>query len=223
MHFLPRLLRDLRGQGWATAQLEGDDSVSLESQLLQLAAKLGRPQATRGKALVDRLMPKASEDAHPKSLSASTGLAQQPWHTDLAHCQIPARYIVLACEVEGSSAVPTELVHSRGLLSPSDYEAARTEPFLVRNGRKSFYATLLAPGHRFLRFDPGCMQPMTKGAKALMRNLCSKNIAPDFRAAWRPGLVIAIENSWMLHRRVDAHAAQDRVLMRVSVMGDIVR
>ncbi len=223
MRYAPHVIQDLDRQGWASVQLDDGDSVSIGRQLLDLASALGLPQPTRGKALVDRLVPKTLEQAQPNSLSASTGLGEQPWHTDLAHRQIPARYIALACEFEGSTAVSTELAHWATLLDPTDYEASHTEPFLVRNGRKSFYSTLLAPGRQFLRFDPGCMQPMTQRAKGLMSKLCGKTMEPTYRIDWRRGLTVIIDNSWMLHRRLDAHGAQDRVLMRVSVMGDITR
>jgi len=219
----PRLLQGLSGQGWASVQLEAGDSASLGRQLLDLASILGTPQPTRGKALVDRLIPQKRDQAPPKSLSASAGLAEQPWHVDLAHCQVPAHYIALACEHEGSSPVPTELAHWKNLLDIADYEAGHAEPFLVRNGRGSFYATMLAREQKFLRYDPGCMQPMTQAAKALMRKLCGKGIDPIVRIDWQPGLAVIIDNWRMLHRRLDAHRAQDRVLLRVSVIGDSKR
>lgn len=219
-YFTPCVLQDLFRQGWAFVQLEADDSASLVRQLLELASTLGTPQPTRGKVLVDRLMPQKKDQAHPKSLSASTGLGEQPWHVDLAHCQTPARYIVLACEREGSNPIPTELAYWESLLDIADHEAAHTEPFLVRNGSYSFYATMLTQSQQFLRFDPGCMQPMTGGAKALMSKLCGRKIDPTLRINWKPGQAVIIDNWRMLHRRLRAHGAQDRVLLRISVTGE---
>ena len=213
------MLQDLFRQGWGFTQLEAGDTDSLERQLLELASTLGTPQPTRSKTLVDRLVPQKKDQAHPNSLSASTGLGVQPWHIDLAHFQTPARYIIFACECEGGNQVPTELVYWKSLLDLVDYESAHTEPFLVRNSSCSFYATMLTQSQGFLRFDPGCMQPVTEGAKTLMKKLCGKRIKPTLRINWKPGQVVIIDNWRMLHRRLNAHSAQDRVLLRVSLKG----
>lgn len=218
LHNLPRLLQCLSREGFVFVHLEASDPTAIGEQLLKLATTLGRPQTTRGKEPLDRLMPQKKKQAHIKSLSAHTGLAEQPWHIDLAHCQMPARYIALACEREGNNPVPTELTYWNNLLDMDDHEASHAEPFLVRNGRGSFYATLLTQGQKFLRFDPGCMQPTTRGAKSLMNKLCSKIIVPTMRVDWKPGLAIIFDNWRMLHRRLDAHGAHDRVLLRVSIM-----
>lgn len=200
-------------------QLESRDPIGLERQLLELATRLGTPVPTRGRTLVDRLIPQQERRARTSSLSAITGLAEQPWHIDLAHHQVPVHYIVLACESEGSSPVPTNLVSWKNVIDIADHDACCTEPFLVRNGAASFFATLLTRWQQFFRFDPGCMQPMTRGGKALMSKICSKRIDPAARIDWRPRLTLVIDNWRMLHRRQDAHGAQDRVILRVSVMG----
>jgi len=218
LHNPPYLLQCLSRKGYVFVQLEARDSTALGRQLLELAKTLGRPQATRGKDPLDRLVPQKKEQAHVKSLSAQTGLAEQPWHIDLAHCQVPARYIALACEREGGKPVPTELTYWNNLLSMDDHEASHTEPFLVRNGRGSFYATLLTQDQKFLRFDPGCMQPTTQRSKSLLSKLCRKNVEPTIRINWQPGLAVIFDNWRMLHRRLDAHDAEDRILLRVSVM-----
>ncbi len=219
-HLTPCVLQDLFGQGWAFVQPEAGDSSLIERQLLKLASTLGTPQPTRGKTLVDRLMPQQKLQAHPKSLSALTGLDKQPWHIDLAHYQTPARYIIFSCESEGSNPVPTELVYWESMLDITNREAAYTEPFLVRNGSCSFYATILTQSQQFFRFDPGCMQPMTKGAKTLMTELCCKKIDSTLRINWKQGQAVIIDNWRMLHRRLSAHDAQDRVLLRISVTGE---
>jgi alpha-ketoglutarate-dependent taurine dioxygenase len=188
--------------------------------LLNIASILGTPQPNRNKSLVDRLIPQEKDQAHPKSLSALTGLGIQPWHVDLAHYQTPARYIILACERKGSNPVATELVCWTSLIDAADQEAALAEPFLVCNGCHSFYATILTHSRQYVRFDPGCMQPVTKGAKMLMRKLSSKNINPNLRIDWKSDRAIIIDNWRILHRRLDAHGTQGRVLLRVSVTGE---
>lgn len=218
--FSNTVLQDLSKHGWGFVQLKAGDSDSLGRQLLQIASVLGTPQLTRNKALVDRLIPLEKDQAHPKSLSALTGLGVQPWHVDFSHCQTPARYIILACEHEGSNPVHTELVYWTSLFDAADQEAALAEPFLVRNGCHSFYATILTHSQQYLRFDPGCMQPVTKGAKKLMGKLSSKNINPIVQIDWESERAVIIDNWRMLHRRLDAHGTEGRVLLRVSVTGE---
>lgn len=218
--YAPRLLKRLFKHGWAFVQLEVANVTSLGTQLFDLATTLGTPQSTRSNALMDRLIPQKKGQANPKSLSSVTGLTGQPWHVDLAHFKIPAHYIVLMCERKGSNPVATELVYWKNLIDIADYDDAHTEPFLVRNGKSSFYATMLTYRQEFIRYDPGCMQPMTLGASTLMKKLSGKRVEPIVRIDWRPGLAVIIDNWRLLHRRLDARGAQDRVLLRVSVTGD---
>ena len=216
-HFQSSALQDLCRQGWGSMQLEAGNTILLERQLLDIASVLGAPQPTRNKELVDRLIPHKKNQAFPNSLSASTGLDIQPWHIDLAHSQTPVRYIILACEREGSKPVPTELAYWSSLIDIADQEAAHTEPFLVRNGSHSFYATILTRSQQYLRFDPGCMIPVTRDAKILMDKLSGKRIKPALRIKWKLGSAVIIDNWRMLHRRLDAHGTQDRMLLRISV------
>ena len=79
---------------------------------------------------------------------------------------------------------------------------------------------MLTYRREFIRYDPGCMQPMTLGASTLMKKLSGKRVEPIVRIDWRPGLAVIIDNWKLLHRRLDARGAQDRVLLRVSVTGE---
>lgn len=213
-------MQELTKHGFAFVQLESCDYASLSKQFLDLASTVGVLQPTRSKLLVDSLVPLEKGQAHPKSLSALFGLGGQPWHVDLAHNKIPAQYILLMCVHVGSRPVATELVYWKNLLDIDDHNAAHTETFLVRNGARSFYATILGRKQKFVRYDPGCMQPVTMGARTLMRTLLGKKVEPTVRINWRPGLAVIIDNWRMLHRRLDAHGAQDRLLLRISVMGE---
>ncbi len=138
---------------------------------------------------------------------------------DMAHRVEPARYLVMGMHECPARTADTELLVSSTLVPGDLHEAALTEPFLIRTGAQSFYATIKAKGGAFLRFDPGCMQGSTPRASALMEKLLNRTLAPTHVHQWTPGAVLVIDNWKMLHRRSDATTSTKRILYRVSVMG----
>jgi hypothetical protein len=138
---------------------------------------------------------------------------------DMAHRTEPARYLVMGMHLSTSDTASTELLDASNLIPEACKEEALSEPFLLRTGPRSFYATVMAKGQPFVRFDPGCMQGATTRAKALMRRLLDQDLAPTQTHHWEPGKVLVIDNWKMLHRRADATNSTNRTLYRVSVMG----
>lgn len=188
-------------------------------ELLDLARTLGQPVGTRTRALVDELKPLLTHEARRPSLSTKVGHGLQPWHMDLAHRIVPARYLVLGMCEHSTGNAPTELLDATSLVPMALEYEAQCEPFLVRTGAQSFYATILAKEQPFTRFDPGCMLGATLRAKVLMQKLFESASAPTHTHHWRAGEVLVIDNWKMLHRRADATTAPNRTLYRVSVMG----
>ena len=205
----------LHGSGWLTLQTSATTQPEVQQRLLDVASQLGDLSPGRKRRNIERLVPLREADAPSRSLSAIAGLGAQPWHTDLAHRPIPARYVLLACVDPGKCFVPTELCHPSSLFPAAWIEAARTEPFLVRNGGHSFYATLLSDKDSYFRFDPGCMLPTTKKGRELMKIGTLGQPSKIERITWAPGLIAVIDNWRMLHRRKAAHGAESRVLLRV--------
>jgi hypothetical protein len=187
-------------------------------EMLEAARFLGNPVVSRvGGPLVDCLVPVAQDKARPRSLSAQFGLGRQPWHMDLAHRIIPPRFVILGCAEPGANDVSTEMLDSSELrLSAGDRLVARTEPFLVRAGRTSFYSTLLDVNRAFFRYDPGCMDPCTKAGRRILWEIDRQSA--DGLIVWRHGLITVIDNWRMLHRRGDANLAAGRKLLRISIM-----
>ena len=216
---ITRRTRDeLDARGWtllSRLQLEG---ATAGVHCLALARQLGKPVATRGRGLVDVLVPQVSSQAKPRSLSAQTGAGPQPWHVDLSHCTEPARYLVMSCLREGQAQAPTELLDRNAFLSQWARSDASSEPFLVRSGRRSFYGTILEGSKQFVRFDPGCMHGVTKRAKELMRRLLEEAPPPTYVHQWVAGDFLLIDNWRLLHRRTDAGESLNRMLLRVTVM-----
>jgi alpha-ketoglutarate-dependent taurine dioxygenase len=193
---------------------------TFKRDLLTLAATLGTPTRTRTRSVVDQLVPAHQAEARPRSLSQTTGVGPQPWHMDMAHRPVPARYLVLGMLECSDDTAATELLDAKQLLQDGLIEAASTEPFLVRTGAKSFYATIKAKGQPFLRFDPGCMQGATGRARALITALCEQSVPPTHVHHWGRGSVLVLDNWKILHRRTDASDDLSRVLFRICVQGD---
>lgn len=216
-----QMTHELEVRGWTLLRRLQFDVETAAVHCLALAKQLGTPTATRGRGLVDVLTPKVPWQANQRSLSAQTGTGPQPWHVDLSHCAVPARYLVMSCLREGRVHAPTELLDRRAFLLPRHLEDASSEPFLVRSGRHSFYGTILEGPKRFVRFDPGCMQGATKRAKGLMRRLLDEAAPPSYAHRWAVGDILIIDNWRLLHRRTDVSESLDRVLLRVTVKEEV--
>ncbi|MEO9898449.1 MAG: TauD/TfdA family dioxygenase [Paracoccaceae bacterium] len=98
-------------------------------------------------------------------------------------------------------------------------EAMRAGVFLVRNGKRSFYANILSDAVSFMRWDAGCMFPKDakalKAAKALSQ---PANITMKTTINWQAGAFLIIDNWSVLHARgpvVDRTSRRE--LLRVSV------
>ncbi len=211
----------LDARGWISLQRLASNSHDFKLVLLGLGQSLGTPASTRNQSLVDELTPLNKHQAFPRSLSRITGTGQQPWHMDLAHRMEPARYLVMGMHQALTETACTELLDASTLIPNMLQEEALSEPFLVRNGARSFYATIAVKHQYFVRFDPGCMQGATKRAKALMQKLLDQALAPCQTHRWGPGSVLVIDNWKMLHRRADATNSVNRTLYRINVMGGI--
>ena len=210
--------QELKVRGWSLLRSLHFDGAIAAANCLALAKQLGTPISTRGRGLVDVLVPKVHIEAMPRSLSAKTGTGPQPWHVDQSHCAVPAHYLVMCCLREGQRPAPTELLDREEFLLPPDAGDASSEPFLVRSGRRSFYATILEGPKRFVRFDPGCMLGATKRAEKLMRHLLDKATCPSYAHIWAAGDILIVDNWRLLHRRTDASESLNRTLLRVTVM-----
>jgi hypothetical protein len=156
-----RVLRD----GWfkSTATEMGHDVHSVGEGLANL---LGDPVAGRAGQTIEPLIPTKQGGANAKSLSVVHGLGSFPMHTDGAHRLQPPRFVVLVCASPGTSPVPTTLLRFRDLrITASEHKRFEAAPFLVRNGRRSFYSTIYSRLRPFIRFDAGCMVP--QGAESV--------------------------------------------------------
>lgn len=211
----------LKERGWASLTLSLAES-DLREHLLALAAGIGTPTATRSSAtLCDSLSPTAAYAARPRSLSRVHDVGEFPLHNDTAHWVKPCRYVILACTSPGSGRRPTLLMDTRRLpLSARQVLLLSSTPLRVRNGRNSFFATVLSKSRPFVRFDPGCMTATTPdGAEALA--VLDRHNWPNHVEAvnWEVGTVLIIDNWRTLHGRGHATGPDfDRTLLRLSIL-----
>lgn len=209
----------LRDRGWVSLCCNAENSRDFIFALLGLGKFLGTPVPTRTRSLVDELRPQDKQKANSRSLSRITGTGRQPWHIDLAHKVEPARYLVMGMYACTPTVASTELLDTSFLICDQHREAAFSEPFLVRTGARSFYATMKSKNHPFIRFDPGCMYGATDRAKQLMQKILDKDLFATHTHVWKAGSILVVDNWKMLHRRADSSNSMKRTLYRVSVMG----
>jgi alpha-ketoglutarate-dependent taurine dioxygenase len=214
------LTRHVCQDGWRLLRLPRTTG-SFSEDLLRFSRRLGDPVPGRKRATVEPLRAVPPERAHPRSLSALHGPNGFPLHTDGAHRRLPPRFIVLACQCPGTRSVPTNLVRFADIrITDREKSGCEGAPFLVSNGRRSFYTTIVQPARDFIRFDMGCMTPASAEAAhlqaALQRKLDGCRLAVIH---WREGDVLVIDNWNVLHGRGEAAvaASPDRHLERVSV------
>jgi predicted kinase len=70
---LPEILASLAERGWARHMAERPDADAVLFEIQQLVEVLGTRVVGRAGALAEVVRPQASDDAHPRSLSAQYG------------------------------------------------------------------------------------------------------------------------------------------------------
>lgn len=214
--------KTLRNQGWL--RISSHDVMS-HSELLALARLLGEPTPGRKSGVVIQgLSPVKVDDAHPRSLSAQHGIGEFPFHTDTAHWQLPAHYILFHARDPGSGHRPTMLLSGACIARDSQLsDLAKRVLFKIVNGRHSFLSTMSEPsvdGFRF-RYDEGCMQPVGSDAKELMFEMSSLvNSAEKVVIDWQLGDVLFVDNWKMLHARgkpINNVDIETRLLERILI------
>jgi hypothetical protein len=188
-----------------------------------LGRQLGRAVSVRpGGPRTDRLRPTARTEARPRSLSASYGLGELPFHTDAAHHVVPPRYVLLRLDDAAIAKAPTLVA----VVRPTEFsvrEAATLsrETWLVRPGRaRAFYAPIFDRSRMMVRFDADCMsQPAgTKltGASVLEARLSS---VPIQEVWWMSGRTLVLDNWRALHARPKIERGDaDRALLRQLII-----
>lgn len=209
------LVSTARTVGWAVG--------SLALGPLRYRAQSGGWQeiATRkGDNPVSVLRPTTAEDAHPRSLSATHGLGEQPLHTDGAHLREPPDYLIF--HAAHPNGTPTLLWSEASKATNPEHPVIRRPAclaggvFVVSSGKTRFLMSAYEDGQGY-RYDPGCMTPGDERARAAVRYFGSLT-STAYRLEWtEPDQVLVINNRRTLHARgAVAEDDTDRELTRIA-------
>lgn len=215
----PTFLASLAQRGWVAHVAESCDADSVASELGRIGDMLGTRVMGRAGALEEVIQPQASDDAHPRSLSAQYGLNALPFHVELGHRPRPCRYLLLGCIDPGSPRAVTMLLDWRALgFSPEELHLLEGAPIFVRTGRRSFYSTILSADRAYLRYDPGCLEAVDERGRTALR-LLEQRLAVGFAETheWRRGDILIIDNWRVLHGRGPSGHGSGRRLARILI------
>ncbi|GAA2497079.1 hypothetical protein [Terrabacter carboxydivorans] len=161
------------------------------------------------------LKPVRADAARQNSMSATTGLEEQPLHTDGAHLATPPDFVLLYSK--DVDPTPTLLwkpaLQFRNTIGGRS-AALRHGVFLVESGSHSFFAHALDPGG--YRFDPCCMTACDARSREATELLQTASRVEEFH--WSdPGTVLLIRNRMVLHGRASVKdGSDDREIERVA-------
>ncbi|WP_029085853.1 TauD/TfdA family dioxygenase [Brevundimonas aveniformis] len=212
-------LGPLAERGWSLHCGEGVDADATVSELSKLGDRLGTRVPGRAGSLEEVIEPQGTDDAHPRSLSARYGLGALPFHTELSHRTRPCRYLLLGCIDPGALTAATILLDWRTLgFSSQELDLLEGTAVLVRSGRRSFYATILAPGGVFLRYDPSCLEAVDKRGRIALA-LVEDRIAAGSPQVhhWHRADILIIDNWRVLHGRSSSDRGSGRRLARILI------
>lgn len=218
-HGLELSREQLREWGWASWDLDTLGESEFISVLLAAARSLGRPVPHRTSgSLCQKLQPTDKRAANPRSLSRQYSIGEFPLHVDMAHWITPCRYVLLGCVDPGAGRRATTLLDVFRLnFPPAVMDLLYSAPFRVLNGRKSFFATIFSRDRAFIRFDPGCMAPISSEGSSAQEAIL-KNSSNVESIAWRAGRVLLIDNWRVLHGRSGSVCGDgERILLRVLI------
>lgn len=152
------------------------------------------------------LKPAAKEAAPLNTYTGNFGFDQFPFHTDLAHWQMPPRYVLLRCVV-GFDEVPTKLVDGKHIVKavgPEVLGRALVQPRRPMEGKLPLLRLFEAfNGQHLLRWDEVFIRPASNAGKlgmTLLREALSH--VPQLSVILRNrGDTLIIDNWRFLHAR----------------------
>jgi alpha-ketoglutarate-dependent taurine dioxygenase len=184
-----------------------------------------------GPIRVDRRSPEPVRDIRPQpvhsakqnTLSSRYGTNAFPFHTDTAHWDQPARYLVLYCLDPGEGKRPTLLQDSRAWqLDDAEKELACRALWTTGHVRPRLCMVAERTGDCFaIRYDKDCMRPMTAEARELEALIEFRiNRTAQRQIDWESGCLLVIDNQRMVHARGKSNQIDtNRVLKRILIGG----
>jgi alpha-ketoglutarate-dependent taurine dioxygenase len=194
------------------------DLIEIVQQLGPIRVDLRSPEPVR------EIRPQPADSAKQNTLSSRYGTNAFPFHTDTAHWDQPARYLVLYCVDPGEGKRPTLLQDSRAW-QISDAEKELACRALWTTGHVRPRLCMLAArttNYLTIRYDKDCMRPMTAEARRLEALIEFRIDQTDQKQIdWGAGDLLVIDNQRMLHARGKSNRTDaNRILKRILIGGD---
>lgn len=195
-----------------------------DTDLLRLIEPLGRIRVDpRNPEPVRDIQPQQAGGAKPNTLSSRYGTGGFPFHTDTAHWERPARYLLLYCVSPGEGIRPTRLQDSRAWqLTAQEMDLACRALWAVGHRRvRLAHLAVRARDRLSLRYDMDCMRPMTTEAtelKALLQHRIETTA--ETRITWEPTTLLAIDNHRIVHARGEAQRPDANRLLKRILIGE---
>jgi alpha-ketoglutarate-dependent taurine dioxygenase len=195
-----------------------------QTDLTDIAERLGPIRVDpRSPEPVRDIRPQPVHSAKENTLSSRYGTNAFPFHTDTAHWDQPARYLVLYCVDPGEGRRPTLLQDSRAWeLNDAEQELACRALWATGHVRPRIYMVAeRRAGYMAIRFDKDCMRPITAEARELeaLLEFRISQTAPK-QIDWESEYLLIIDNQRMVHARGKSNRIDtNRVLKRILIGG----
>jgi len=195
-----------------------------QKDLIEIVQQLGPIRVDRrSPEPVREIRPQPICSANPNTLSSRYGTGVFPFHTDTAHWDQPARYLVLYCVEPGEGRRPT-LVQDSRVWQLNEAEKDLACRALWKTGHVRPRLCMLAERTAnclTIRYDKDCMRPMTAEARELEPLIEFRiNQADRKEIDWDAGDLLVIDNQRMLHARGKSNGMDtNRMLKRILVGG----
>lgn len=195
-----------------------------EVDLIDIVQQLGSIRVDpRSPEPVRDIQPQVAHSANKNTLSSRYGTNAFPFHTDTAHWDQPARYLVLYCVDPGEGKRSTLLQDSRSWqLNDNEWELACRALWKTAHVRPRLcMLASCSEGRLTIRYDMDCMRPMTTEARELgaLIELQIKQ-GDQTQINWEPECLLVIDNRRMVHARGKANRVdENRMLKRILIGG----
>jgi hypothetical protein len=195
-------------------------AYNVQSEATVVAAAIGQLLIPWNGGLVQKLVPR--REASPNTYSGIYGLGYFPLHTDLAHWNLPPRYLMLRC-IRGYEDVPTLLLDGKAFIDDRSLLDILTRAIFKPRRPIAGEIKLLRlceaveTGYR-IRWDEVFLRPASQigtiADQRIRAHLASSN--PISISLTNPGDTLIIDNWRMLHARSPISNHQhDRDIERV--------
>lgn len=177
----------------------------------------------RSPELIREILPQQVVDAKKNTLSSRYGTGSFPFHTDCAHWDRPAQYLLLFCVNPGEGRRQTLLQDSQSWTLATDEEELACRALWRTGHVRSRLCTVCERSVRGLtvRYDTDCMRPMTAEAREVAL-LLEANIEKSQQCEidWEENCLLVVDNRRMVHARGKGELPdKSRVLKRILVGG----